>query len=313
MEENEINIISYKDVLEQIKDQENHLLLGNGFNYGLGVKTGYGDIFDKMMEENHGIYKDAKDLVVESEKDLEVFIGNLIADIDSNNDFLKKYVENKVKLDFMEATHKIVKASVKDIYAKKNEGIFLLLNNFSNFFTLNYDFFLYLLLLNFKRSEATENKQMVLSPSIKFIEEDLNTSHNRIYKEIKQIRQGFVSISIDNDLNRTKASIDKVTKTTFTAIIKQYNKSNNKNWPTKVIEKVVKIIMDEEKKNKILSKVDDGAQLSLFDNEMVFDIESQTQNLFFLHGAFHIFRDGTKVKKLPNNQIKLYTIDWKTF
>src|SRR5690606_1524823 len=139
-----------QEVLNEIENQENHLLLGNGFNYGLGIHTGYSDIFKKMMESDNGIYKDAQHLVEKSRNDLEIFIGNLIADINPENEFLRKYVENKVKLDFMQATQQIVKASIKDIYAVKNEGIFVLLNNFSNFFTLNYDSFLYLLLLNFK-------------------------------------------------------------------------------------------------------------------------------------------------------------------
>ena len=34
---------------------------------------------------------------------------------------------------------------------KKNEGIYLLLREFTNYFTLNYDSFLYMLLLKYKK------------------------------------------------------------------------------------------------------------------------------------------------------------------
>src|SRR5690606_40954498 len=62
MEINGIPLLSYEQVLETIEGKENHLLLGNGFNYGLGIKTGYSQIFEKMIENNHGIYKDIADL-----------------------------------------------------------------------------------------------------------------------------------------------------------------------------------------------------------------------------------------------------------
>lgn len=43
MQEN-IEPLTYQDVLKEIKNKENHLLLANGFNYGLGVYTGYKDM-----------------------------------------------------------------------------------------------------------------------------------------------------------------------------------------------------------------------------------------------------------------------------
>src|SRR5690606_229562 len=110
MEINGIPLLSYEQVLETIEGKENHLLLGNGFNYGLGIKTGYSQIFEKMIENNHGIYKDIADLVEKCNYDLELFIGELENDIADNNVFLKKYVNNKVKMDLMQATHEIVKA-----------------------------------------------------------------------------------------------------------------------------------------------------------------------------------------------------------
>ncbi len=47
----------------------------------------------------------------------------------------------------MKATQEIVKSNIKNIYAEKNEGIFLLLKNFTNYFTLSYDPLIYILLL----------------------------------------------------------------------------------------------------------------------------------------------------------------------
>src|SRR5690606_3777015 len=110
--------------------------------------------------------------------DLEKFIGALLQDVSADNAFLKKYINNKIKADFMQATHEIVKAELKNIYTENNEGIFILLKHFSNYFTLNYDSFLYLLLLNYKSVEKEVKKGISIQATIKFIGDDLNTKHD---------------------------------------------------------------------------------------------------------------------------------------
>jgi len=202
MDNEKITLLKYKDVLEDIKDQECHLLLGNGFNRGLGVDTSYKSIFQKMAENNHGIYKDAEDIVVESNYDLEQFIEKLVDSISDENPFLKKYVGNKVKFDFMKAAHEIVKGEIKNVYAEKNEGTFVLLKNFENYFTLNYDTFLYLLLLNFKLDDNNEEKTIAIQSSLKFIEEDMDATQNNIFSEIKKARErGTLNINVGDDAN----------------------------------------------------------------------------------------------------------------
>lgn len=293
-------LLSYEEMLERIENCNNHLLLGNGFNRGLGVNTSYSSIFQKMLEANKSVYKDIEHLVEECMYDLELLIGRLQEDIRNDNVFLKKYINNKIKLDFMQATHEIVKAEIKKVYAEKNEGIFILLKEFSNYFTLNYDSFLYLLLLNYKISEKN-NVAIAMQPTLGFVQEDMNFNNNEIYDEVLKIRNGSLTISVENnELNPTNKPIQKVTKTTFTSLIKEYAKTTRKNWKGIDIERVVNHILEEEKKNHIIEKVDDGAQLVLFKNEreFIFDTDSATQNLFFLHGAFHIYKDGKSIKKI---------------
>src|SRR5690554_5182753 len=184
-----IDLLNYQEVLEQIKGHENHLLIGNGFNRGLAVDTSYPSIFKKMTECDFGLYKEAQSLVQECGEDLELFIGRLTDDIDSQNHFLKKFVANKIKMDFMKATHEIVKTAIKNVYAEENAGVHILLNHFTNYFTLNYDPFLYLLLLHFKSGKETEDTALAMKNSLKFIEEDLDTRENSIYTEIKHARE----------------------------------------------------------------------------------------------------------------------------
>jgi len=306
MKEN--TILNYKEVLENIKEQENHLLIANGFNYGLGVNTGYKAIFEKMAKNNRDIYNDALKMVEDCSFDLEYFIGELEKDINQDNKFLTKYVRNKVKLDFMQATHEIVKSEIKNIYAEKNEGVFVLFKEFTNYFTLNYDSFLYLLLLKYKSVDNQKKNTFVFQPTLKFIENDLDIKRDNIYSEIKIARQsGKLRLNFnDNDKNTLEKRFDKLTKIHFIEEIKEYSKTNNKKWKTKDINQTVNLIFEEEKSNELLSKIDDGSrQQTLFKNtEFIYDVNSDTQNLFFLHGAFHIYKDGESYKKITQKSDK---------
>ena len=298
----------YPEILELLDKHNSHLLLGNGFNLGLGVDTRYEAIFKKMTENDYGVYNEARDIVAQCNYDLEEFIGKLNEDISANNLFLKKYIANKVKYDFMKATHEIVKNEIKNIYAEKNEEIFILLQNFTNYFTLNYDPFLYLLLLNYKLEDSgIEHKALAMQPSLKFIEKNINEAQNNIYSEIRKARkEGTVKISVGGKSTPTLNTMDNITKKQFVSNIELYSRNQNKGWKTTDIEKVVKKILEEEKKNKVLSAVNDGSKQMTFGgvSEYVFDVNRKTQNLFFLHGAFHIYRDGKREKKITKTSDK---------
>ena len=300
----EIKMMTYNEVLKAIESKENHLLIGNGFNYGLGVNTGYSAIFDKMSEEN-SIYKDVVTIFNECNKDLELFIGRLEEDIASDNPFLKKYVRNKVKFDFMQATHQIVKSNIKNVYAVKNEGIYMLLRNFTNYFTLNYDSFLYLLLLKYKPIEDDKRNVIVLQPTLKLFAEEEDVRHNNIYTEIQNARRdGKLQIQI-NDVS-TEKDLGKLPKTHFKTEIKAYSKSNKKGWKDKEINNVIDKIITEENRKFTIDNVDDGSRiLNLFSgmSDYVYK-DVHTQNLFFIHGAFHIYKEGTVNKKITQSSDK---------
>ena len=241
--------ISYQDVLDQISGKENHLLLANGFNTSLGVNTSYEEIFEKMNELNLGLYDEASSLIRTCNSDLEKFISELVNAIKPGNTFLEKYVQNKVKIDFMQAAHKIVKSKIKGIYAEKNKGIFMLLKNFSNYFTLNYDSFLYLLLMHYKPVENLNQDTIAFQSSLDFIEEDLNSKENNIYKEIKAAREGgFLRISIGEGEIPFTSNLSKLTKRDFTTSVRLYNERTSKGWKDEEIERVVSFILEEEKK-----------------------------------------------------------------
>lgn len=303
-------IMSYQEVLAQIKGNENHLLLANGFNSSLGVGTSYKDIFEKMIELNPGLYNEATSLIAECGWDLEKFLGELGKAIKPGNTFLEKYAQSKVKIDFMEAAHQIVKSKIKGVYAEKNEGIFLLLQNFCNYFTLNYDTFLYLLLMHYKPTDNSNQDTIAFQSSLPFMERNLNLRENNIYEEIKRAREeGVLRMSFGADEVPLESDFNKLTKTNFTTSVKFYNEKNKKGWNVTEIKRVVSLILEDEKKIAgTLERVDDGSrQQTLFGPtptpELVFE-EQLTQNLFFLHGAFHIYKDGNFIKKITQQTDK---------
>ena len=301
-----LQLFTYEQVLAEINNDVNHLLIANGFNYGLGVKTGYQDILDEMIESKSSLYKDAKLYFEQANYDLEHFLKTMTDTIAADNGFLKKYVYNKIKLDFMQALHSIVKSQIKHVYAEQNEGIYILLSQFDNYFTLNYDSFLYLLLLKYRKNIENNKNAIAFTPKISFIETDLNERNNNIYREIKQLRD-----SGKMEINLPEASIGtdlfRLTKTNFVSAVSLYSKEQKKGWKDKDIKNAVDLILEDEKRNQVLEKVEDGFRYLFDRDEYIHDVNAE-QNLFFLHGAFHIFRDGKEIKKITQETDKaLYT------
>lgn len=299
------DVISYSELLEIIKDSENHLLVGNGFNYGLGIDTGYRAIFNEMISDRNSLYHTIEPLVKKCNYDLELLIGELTNE--TQNDFLKKFITNKIKYDFMVATQKIVKKSIKNVYAERNEGIYMLFMNFTNYFTLNFDSFLYLLLLNFKEDKLG-NTAIATIPSLKFIESNINQTEDGIYNDIKDLRKsGTVDISstVDNNVNQTRTLLSTLNRDHFVSEVKLYGKKNNKQWSVAIINRVVKYILQEEKNNNILKNVNDGfIQGTLFEDGNIQNKDDKCQNLFFLHGAFHIYKSDGEIKKITQSTDK---------
>lgn len=303
--------LSYKDVLCRIEENENHLLIGNGFNQGLGVDTSYWHIF-KVMKEDNSIYNGIETKFEECGGDIEALIDCLQSDINSENTFLRSFVQNRIKLDFMAALQKIVTKEIRQVYKEKNAGIYLLLSHFSNYFTLNYDSFLYLLLLRFNtpfaQSEGNPQRSLALFPDTKYVENSLNETQNQIYSTIKNIRQlGERTLTFSkNDVSTTRLS--EIRKTPFVDIVKEYNQQHGLGWLVNDIDRVCGYILDEERNDKKLLRIDDGGRfnpLSGLSKDLIeIDVRSVTQNLFFVHGAFHIVIKGEKRYKVTQETEK---------
>ena len=299
----EIKMITYPEVLDELNGsaQACHLLLGNGFNNSLGICTDYKSIFEEMVKEEP-IYEKVKLEMKDQYYDVEQLIDKLKYHLKTEDniyvDFLNTYLEHKVKFDFMKAASSIVRNKIKGIYKENNDKIYLLFKNFSNYFTLNYDTFLYLLLMRFKKSESSSPRAIALQNSSLFVQQNLNETHNNICEEIREARRtGRIIIKINDQTSDSSLSISK--KGFFQSIIGFYKNKNKKNWKDKDIKIACDQIWSEEANEAKLEYVRDGFQGNLFEIE-------NDQNIFFLHGSFHIYKKRELVKKITQTQAKAF-------
>ena len=72
-------LLTYQELLDILdnKDSHNHhLLLGNGFNNSLGIKTNYSEIFSRMKKGYSG-YQNIESYLKKKSFDIEKLIGHL--------------------------------------------------------------------------------------------------------------------------------------------------------------------------------------------------------------------------------------------
>lgn len=286
-------------MLSEIENTENHLLLGNGFNYSLGVNTGYKNVFE-VMKEHNPIYNT---LNIENDNfDIEGIIGRLKSNINTpDKDFLHLFINNQVKKDFVKACFSIVKESIKNIYEEKNNGIGLLFKNFTNYFSLNLDPFLYLLLLKYKKNDTI----LAFNNSIPFIEIDLNIQTSDKYKTIKDIYFTYKKDIFDsNDIKILEKDFSKLTRTDFEKQLSDVLKSKN----IKDYKKCLEVLYEELRSNSIQLEIKDGFTFS--EPLTLFKYNPEiNRNLFFLHGAFHLYKDKKSIYKITKTSEKaLYEI-----
>ena len=284
---------TYQEILQEMEKSfgSKHLLLGNGFNLSLGIQTNYKNIFEKMKAANRD-YEGVENTIKVQGYDIEVMIQKIKEQVRGEdeflNEFLYKYIEGKIKLDFMKAAMSIISKKTKHIYQEKNQGVYMLLKNFNNYFTLNYDPFLYLFLMKYKKD--TPNSVFLLGEARLFQGNHMSEIQNEIYIKIKEAHdRGQLSIKFEqNDFNRPLSSL---IKTRFEAVVKEFFRGEN--WKGADIKKAINCLWREKRNNQSMQSliINDG-----FDPENFYIHPSQ--NLFFLHGGFHIYKRGQRIMKI---------------
>jgi len=243
--------------------------------------------------------------IIDDNFDLEKFIGDCKQNINHDNnpyyDFMTTFFHNRIKEDFMKAVTELVSQEVKNIFQEKNENIYLLLKQFNNFFTLNYDPFLYQLMMTYKKDEISEKEAIVFKNSFPFVKDLMENDDRQLFEIIQQAHNsGQLIVTIPNN-PRSANDLNKLKKSEFTHAVKSYLRDTH--YSDKQIKKAINKIWDEKNnsKRKYIEHVDDG--FGLFDNNLIY-CHPETQNLFFLHGAFHIYKKGQSIYKITQTTDK---------
>lgn len=253
----------------------------------LGIKTRYKEIFEKMKENNN----DYEDIITEN-FDIEEFIGYCKKNINDTDNkyerFMKKYFHNKIKLDFMKAVTEIVSKEEKNIFQEKNESIYVLLKEFDTYFTLNYDPFLYQLLMTYKKSE--DKTAVAFSNNFSLMKELMDTDTSHLFDIIDN---AYISGKWSLYTPDQKKTMD-LGNFGRAAFKQEINTLLDKKYSRQQINAALRQFwkFQDSKKNKKSIDIDDG--FGLFGKDLLYQ-NSQTQNLFFLHGAFHIYKRGKSV------------------
>lgn len=287
----QVNLIPLSIFLKELENSstETHLLMGNGFNSHLGVHTRYENIFIAMKKESIE-YNDVDNFMISCQYDIEKLIANL--QDKTPCDFLKKIIGLKVKFDFMKATYSIVRENIKNIYQEQNRDIYLLLKNFTNYFTLNYDPLLYLLLMKFKK-DSSDPKAIAFQQNYLIQIEDLNKQQNDIYDKIQEAHD-HGKIDIHSLENLVHQDLKDSPKTEFFSMVKKLLHEDD--FAAKDIKRACNLIWKNKETHPVLDNVaNDG--FSKFRSGLLFT-PRELQNVYFLHGSFHIYQDNTFIKKI---------------
>ncbi len=305
----DIILKSYKEISQELSQDSSskHLLLCNGFNCSLGVYTTYKAIFERMEKS----YSGYKRLNIERDNiDIEHIIGSLKEQIKNdglNKDFLDDYINNKVKFDFMTSAYSIVKDNIRNIYQEKSDGIGLLFKNFTNFFTLNYDPLLYLLLMKYKDNST----YITFNNTGHFKQYDIETCFPDDFKRAKDIYDNYKKNLVNTNSNKVESSIplNKLSKSKLVSEIKEAFDNEKRKFRMEFVD----ILLCKNEPIQILSSDGfEGEKYIVPPDELFPDEDTNTslnnisQNVFFLHGAFHIYKDRTEIKKITKKTDKAF-------
>ena len=136
---------------------------------------------------------------------------------------------------------------------------------------------------------------------MRFQEEDLDDCENQIYQEIKKAKEKD-KLKITIGKKPEKRYFSRMAKTRFVSLVKEYFK--NREWKGQEIESACNQIWKETQEEK--EEQDQTLRINDSFRSGIFSTEERLQNLFFLHGAFHIVQDNTNITKIQQKQNKAF-------
>lgn len=326
--------VSFEDVVEHLvqnqnEGYQNNILLGNGFNLSLDVDTSYQAIFEKMKNNNSAL-EDIQALALEYNYDVEKIleeVRNSISVDESQNSGvkLKSYigdcVDRSLRTDFIRSTVDIVDEEINMApFWGDSLPIRNFLGLFGNYFSTNFDPLLYLIFLRFRyRDDVPPETLIELADS--FVQSETFTQLRRPI-EIASLRGKNESVTVQalwagdrkniTDhffafLENDKAVLERQLSGTY---LLQIDDKETLELSKKQINTAIKMALNSDRgierdvddplKVRTL-QMDDGFRRRGRSSRLLHQVESEgvKQNVFYLHGAFHLFlhRDETGINR----------------
>ena len=258
-----------ESLIEEVECTNNpNILLGNGFNICLGIKTSYKSLFESLITYDHikrvmNLYEGLEEKIKQNNFNLEAYQNELEEMADRSTVITEFY--------------RIILKRCRTKYKHKEVISFLL--SFKKFFTTNYDPLLYRFLLQSSKS-------------------DIN--NDVFYRDLVTIHSGSISnITISNDIP-LKAITQKQVYDIALQIFK--DKKIHQDKKREEYYGALRKIRGEPE-----MKINDGFVISQPNEEeketkkkyKAWDFNGQQeQNIYYLHGAMHIYKENNQIRKM---------------
>lgn len=326
-------ILSWEYVKREIENGENAVLLGNGFS-----RSYKADEFEQSK-----ILSEMESLKDKNAVDIEKCIEETIKLLQENEktvpkEIIAKWIKEKLHKEFIDKLFEKMPDSIRD-KENYNEAILKpyneFLSMFNKFFTLNYDPVFYWLTMHFQGNGDNDIKKfMSIETELTNIPENDKkyvTKQKSLEVEKEKLRVKTFGSFIDKNkykmiinykdtclYNKTLKEADedkifkeKITKTIYESLTEKKDQEEIcseefeglEKFKDRYIEKCKKEIKQKDENDFIKST--DG----FFKDDGILKWDKQNpQNVFYLHGAFHLLtkdNETIKIKKDENSSTKM--------
>ena len=128
---------------------------------------------------------------------------------------------------------------------------------------------------------------------------DINNLNDKVYQEIRDIYYTYTKELVDEDGAKIiDMPFSKLNKSDFEKQLRDILKTRNKKFRKEYLD----ALYEELRQGEISLNINDGFVKDLFIVKP--EIEPYVQNVFFLHGSFHLYKDGKSVYKITKTKEK---------
>lgn len=318
--------ISWEEIEKQIKNENNIVLLGNGFSRS----------YDSEIFNQQKILEDMPSLQGKNGiNDIEVLIRNTKDNIMVNNqdkiadlEYIKKWVEESLRLEFISTLLEKMPKTIKNKQEYDADTLFPyrnFLSNFNEIYTLNYDPILYWMTMRLNgnvqkdieeiANEAIKNDCKINIENKKYLDKLLNEKAD-IMKKLSNDDEYNIEIwKRGISVLKEKLSSKRATKLLKSDIWKEIisNIDSNQELLDKFTQQIDRV--DQEAKQNINCEIeecimainelnipqndsfikDNSTGLCIWDEE-----KALIQQVFYLHGAYHYFHKNGQFIKITS-------------